>query len=41
VDESGILIDLFGGGLVQPNRSTDVADLVDLQQWHICSPHKQ
>ncbi len=26
VDESGILIDLCGGGLVEPNRSTDVAD---------------
>src|SRR5258708_17538757 len=25
MDESGILINLFGGGLVQPNRSTDVA----------------
>jgi hypothetical protein len=31
VDESGILIDLFGGGLVQPNRSTDVAAEVDFK----------
>jgi hypothetical protein len=32
VDESDVLIDLCGGGLIQPNRSTDVADLVDLKQ---------
>src|SRR6267143_2584792 len=26
VDESGVLIDLCSGGLIQPNGSTDVAD---------------
>jgi hypothetical protein len=31
VDESGVLIDLSSGGFIQPNRSTDVADLVDLK----------
>src|SRR5208337_340449 len=31
VDESGVLIDLLGGGLVQPNRSTDVAAQVDFK----------
>jgi hypothetical protein len=31
VDESGVLIDLRGGNLIQPNRSTDVAALVDLK----------
>jgi hypothetical protein len=31
VDESGILIDLFGGGLVQSNRSTDVATQVNFK----------
>jgi hypothetical protein len=30
VDEGGILIDLGGGAFIQPNRGTDVADLVDL-----------
>jgi hypothetical protein len=31
VDESGILIDLLGGELVQSNKSTDVAALVDFK----------
>jgi hypothetical protein len=31
VDESGVLIDLLGGGLIEPNRSTDVAGLVDFK----------
>jgi hypothetical protein len=31
VDESGVLIDLLGGGLIQPNGSTDVAGLVDFK----------
>src|ERR1017187_9005331 len=31
VDEGGVLIDLLGGGLVQPNRSTDVAAQVDFK----------
>jgi hypothetical protein len=38
VNESGVLIDLCSGGLIQLNGSTDVADLVDLKQWHIRSP---
>src|ERR1700677_667833 len=38
VDESGVLIDPHGGGLIQPNRSTDVADLVNLKQSHVSSP---
>jgi hypothetical protein len=38
VDEGGVLIDLRGCGLIQPNRSTDVAALVDLKQWHVGSP---
>jgi hypothetical protein len=38
VDESGVLIDLLGGGLIEPNRSTDVAGLVDFKQGHCCSP---
>ena len=38
VDEGGVLIDLCGGDLIQPNRSTDVAALVDLKQWHVGSP---
>ena len=31
VDEGGVLIDLRGGRLIQPNRSTDVTALVDLK----------
>jgi len=31
VDEGGVLIDLRGGGLIKPNRSTDVTALVDLK----------
>jgi hypothetical protein len=31
VDESGVLIDLLGGGLIQPNGSTDVAGVVDFK----------
>ncbi len=31
VHESGVLIDLRGGGLIEPNRSTDVAALVESQ----------
>src|SRR5271157_5036096 len=31
VDESGVLIDLLSGGFIQPNRSTDVAALVDFK----------
>src|SRR5208282_2535576 len=31
VDESGVLIDLRGGRLIQPNRSTDMTALVDLK----------
>jgi hypothetical protein len=38
VDESGVLIDLHGRGLIQTNRGTDEATLVDLKQWHIRSP---
>jgi hypothetical protein len=30
MDECGVLIDLCGGGFIQPNRGTDVANLVDL-----------
>jgi hypothetical protein len=38
VDEGGILIDLRGGDLIESDRSTDVAALVDLKQWHVGSP---
>src|ERR1700687_6449122 len=38
VNESGVLIDLCCGDLIQPNRSTDVAALVDLKQWAGGSP---
>jgi hypothetical protein len=31
VDEGGVLIDQLGGGLVQPDRSTDVTALVDFK----------
>jgi hypothetical protein len=31
VDESCVLIDLFGGEFIQPNRSTDVPALVDFK----------
>jgi hypothetical protein len=31
VDEGGVLIDLRGGRLIQPNGSTDVTALVDLE----------
>jgi hypothetical protein len=31
VDESGILIDLFGGRFVQPNGSADVAAQIDFK----------
>jgi predicted methyltransferase MtxX (methanogen marker protein 4) len=31
VDEGGVLIDLRGGRLIKPNRSTDVTALVDLK----------
>src|SRR5262249_53686910 len=37
-DDSGVLIDLGGGPFITPNRSTDVADLVDFKQWHLGSP---
>src|SRR5208283_3386889 len=38
VDEGGILIDLRCGDLIESDRSTDVAALVDLKQWHVGSP---
>jgi hypothetical protein len=38
VDKGGVLIDLRGSHFIQPNRSTDVADLVDFKQWHCGSP---
>src|SRR5208282_4870033 len=38
VDKGGILIDLRRGDLIESDRSTDVAALVDLKQWHIRSP---
>jgi hypothetical protein len=38
MDEGGILIDLRGGDFIESDRSTDVAALVDLEQWHVGSP---
>src|SRR5271156_3976969 len=38
-DESGVLIDQLGGGLIEPNRSADVVGRVDFKQWHCCSPY--
>jgi hypothetical protein len=37
-DEGGVLIDLRGGDLIESDRSTDVATLIDLKQWHVGSP---
>src|SRR5215469_3162096 len=35
LDERSVLIHLRGGRFIQPNRSTDVAHLVDFKQWHV------
>jgi hypothetical protein len=39
VDESRVLIDLRGRGLIQANKRTYVAALIDLKQWHSGSPY--